>query len=133
MQKSRSRPTIRNGRPDPITTLDPRLGPWANYWPIYYGTSGTYLGNFSLTSAETLPALPKKWIGKILILKGQKPSEIISTGKITPTEANKYVFEEKIPDQYVILGPTQTSKDYIASRLTIYVDINNTIENVNYG
>jgi hypothetical protein len=112
--------------------LDRRLGPWAYYWPVYYSNSYAVPERTS-DDDEPITPLPKQWIGKILIRSGQKPAEIISSGTMTPTEANKYVFEEKINKPYIIIGPSETTSDYIARRLTIYVTADNVIENVRFG
>jgi hypothetical protein len=143
---SPSRPSIRNkvllgtdGKPvplrQPVYARDPSLGPWVYYWPIYFGSygKGNYFDGEPIYSEADQMPLPKEWIGKILIRRGQKPSEIINYGKITPEQANKYVFEDKIPDPYVIVGPNQSTGDYIANRLCVYVDSNGVIDNVAYG
>jgi len=153
------RPSLRQGldgrqfKRMPAVKMDRRLGPWAYYWPAYYSTysnvytgavdlsssdsdENTYFGGVPTSADEGLPALPRQWIGKTLIRSGQKPAEIISSGKITPTQANKYVFEDKIAQMgrpYIVLNPNEVTSDYITGRLTIYVDNNGVIESVRYG
>ena len=148
----RPRPTIRQGTdggsmgPTMSLTLDRRLGPWAYEWPVWFGSfegvslgsngpidTTTYFGGVPTSADEGLPPLPRQWIGKTLIRTGQKPPEVISTGTITPTQANKYVFEDQIKMPYIILGPKEITSDYITGRLTIYTTDNSTIQNVRYG
>jgi hypothetical protein len=132
-----------------VGKMDRRLGPWAYYWPSWFGTydsiytgtsnspgiteTSTYYGGVPTSVDEGLLPLPKQWIGKILIRRGQKPAEEISSGGITNTQAMKYVFEDQIRDPYIILSPTEIASDYITGRLTIYVNSDNVIENVRYG
>jgi hypothetical protein len=128
-----------------LSDMDVSLGPWVYYWPTWFSTYGSsindasqtdggYFGGSSVTFGEEgLPPLPRQWIGKTLILKGQKPAEIIATGQITPTQANKYVFERSIRRPYIVLGSKQVAGDYIAGRLSIYLTSDGVIENVRYG
>jgi hypothetical protein len=113
-----------------MSRLQDKLGPWVYHWPevfsypgvLYPGIKDPYFGG---VEEESLPPLPKHWIGKMLVRSEQKPLEVLMF--------RKYVFEDSIKVPYLVLGPEDISKNYIKGRLSIYITKTGIIENVRYG
>lgn len=118
-----------------------RLGPWSYYWPSVFSYPGVLYPSikdpyFGGVEEESLPPLPKHWIGKTLVRTGQKPLELILDSQNRNSQnwnLKKYVFEDTLKVPYLVLGPEDISNDYVKGRLTIYITKSGVIENVTYG
>jgi hypothetical protein len=77
---------------------------------------------------EELPPLPKQWIGRTLIRSGETKRLILPKGM-----PGSYIFEDRIPTPYIIVGPGQKTRTYQPNRLCVYVNADNVIQNVAYG
>jgi hypothetical protein len=70
---------------------------------------------------------PPNWAGKKLIRLGNNPP------LSAMWSSQQYLLESNIPQPYIIVGTGQATGDYIPTRLTIYVNANDIVENVIYG